>query len=186
MQIYRSKSSTNGYLFKVSQAAILLAVSQDTLRRWEKSGKLIPLRTPGGTRLYSLSDLRKINPDLKLTSFRFNPFKLPTRVATLTILILLFALSFFATISVRSLTHSSDYKPSSTLILKNALVTQNQPDHEVLAAALTNQDQLLGNEPVSNLHDSSIATKNNLGTNASTTWAISPEDCIRNYTNIHY
>ena len=44
---------TNSAYFKIGDAAKKLGVSIDTLRRWEMSGKLVPLRTPGGTRLYS-------------------------------------------------------------------------------------------------------------------------------------
>lgn len=38
---------------KIGETAKHLSVSVDTLRRWEASGKLVPTRTPGGTRLYS-------------------------------------------------------------------------------------------------------------------------------------
>ena len=47
---------------KIGQAAKALGVSIDTLRRWEKSGKITAIRTPGGTRLYTLSALKKVNP----------------------------------------------------------------------------------------------------------------------------
>ncbi|MBU1000615.1 MerR family DNA-binding transcriptional regulator, partial [Patescibacteria group bacterium] len=56
-----SKKSTN-YL-KIGKAAKILGVSVDTLRRWEKAGKITAIRTPGGTRLYSLTALKKINPE---------------------------------------------------------------------------------------------------------------------------
>src|ERR1035437_7519164 len=49
-------------LVKIGQAAQVLSVSIDTLRRWEKQGKISSIRTPGGTRLYSLESLSKINP----------------------------------------------------------------------------------------------------------------------------
>jgi len=42
---------------KIGDAAKKLGVSIDTLRRWEMSGKLVPVRTPGGTRLYSIEQL---------------------------------------------------------------------------------------------------------------------------------
>ncbi|MEK7617429.1 MAG: helix-turn-helix domain-containing protein, partial [Patescibacteria group bacterium] len=47
---------------KIGQASKALGVSIDTLRRWEKTGKISAIRTPGGTRLYSLDQLKKINP----------------------------------------------------------------------------------------------------------------------------
>ena len=39
---------------KIGQAAKTLGVSVDTLRRWERSGKITAIYTPGGTRLYPL------------------------------------------------------------------------------------------------------------------------------------
>lgn len=50
--------------FKIGEAARILGVHRDTLRRWEKSGKIIPIRTPGKTRLYSLTHLRNLNPEV--------------------------------------------------------------------------------------------------------------------------
>lgn len=50
----------------ISKAAKILHVSPDTLRNWEKEGKLIPIRTKGGARRYSSSELlslrKEINP----------------------------------------------------------------------------------------------------------------------------
>ncbi|MCR4306040.1 MAG: helix-turn-helix domain-containing protein, partial [Candidatus Daviesbacteria bacterium] len=40
---------------KIGQASKILGVSIDTLRRWEKAGKITVQRTAGGTRLYPLS-----------------------------------------------------------------------------------------------------------------------------------
>jgi len=48
-------------LLTVGEAAIALGVSTSTLRRWDKQKKLIPKRTKGGQRRYSLS---QINPHL--------------------------------------------------------------------------------------------------------------------------
>lgn len=47
-------------LLSVTQAAKILKVSPDTLRNWEKSGKLIPERTPGGARRYRLSFIQEL------------------------------------------------------------------------------------------------------------------------------
>ncbi|MBI2017782.1 MerR family DNA-binding transcriptional regulator [Candidatus Daviesbacteria bacterium] len=47
---------------KIGQASKILKVSIDTLRRWERAGKITAIRTPGGTRLYSLDSLSAINP----------------------------------------------------------------------------------------------------------------------------
>jgi len=48
-------------LITIGEAAGLLGVSNTTLRRWEKSGKLVPERTAGNQRRYRLS---QINPSL--------------------------------------------------------------------------------------------------------------------------
>ncbi|TSC66665.1 MAG: hypothetical protein CEO21_134, partial [Microgenomates group bacterium Gr01-1014_80] len=53
-------------LVKIGDAARILGVSIDTLRRWEKAGKITPIRTPGGTRLYSLSKLSQPPTTLEL------------------------------------------------------------------------------------------------------------------------
>src|SRR3989338_4186247 len=49
-------------LLKIGEASKALGIHIDTLRRWEKSGKITSIRTPGGTRLYSLEQLQKFNP----------------------------------------------------------------------------------------------------------------------------
>ena len=41
----------------IAKAAEILGVSPTTLRRWEASGKLIPIRTAGNQRRYSLQAL---------------------------------------------------------------------------------------------------------------------------------
>jgi len=47
--------------FAVSEAAKYLGVSPDTLRRWEKAGKIpAPTRTAGGARRYSKDLLEEI------------------------------------------------------------------------------------------------------------------------------
>ena len=43
---------------KIGEASKILGVSIDTLRRWEKAGKIKAVRTPGGTRLYSLDSFK--------------------------------------------------------------------------------------------------------------------------------
>lgn len=49
----------------ISEAAEALGVAAITLRRWEVSGKLIPVRTKGGARRYDMSIL---NPELFLSA----------------------------------------------------------------------------------------------------------------------
>src|SRR3989344_8391242 len=54
---------SNNNLLKIGQAAKTLGVHIDTLRRWEKAGKITAIKTSGGTRLYSLDELNRIQPN---------------------------------------------------------------------------------------------------------------------------
>jgi molybdopterin-binding protein len=45
---------------RVGEAAELIGVSVDTLRRWEAAGRLRVRRSPGGQRLVSLQDVRRL------------------------------------------------------------------------------------------------------------------------------
>lgn len=47
-------------LLSIGEAADYLGVSIDTLRRWEKRGRVIPLRSPGGHRYYTADELDKL------------------------------------------------------------------------------------------------------------------------------
>ncbi len=47
-------------LVTIKQAASLLGVSSQTLRRWEASGKLTPRRTPSGYRVYQLGQIQEL------------------------------------------------------------------------------------------------------------------------------
>ncbi|MEK7111293.1 MAG: MerR family DNA-binding transcriptional regulator, partial [Patescibacteria group bacterium] len=49
-------------LYSISQAAELIGVSADTLRRWEEEGLYQPVRTSGGQRRYDVSSLKKLRP----------------------------------------------------------------------------------------------------------------------------
>ncbi len=52
-------------LLTITQAAELLGVSPDTLRRWDKNGKLLAIRKDGGThRYYREKDLEIFASDL--------------------------------------------------------------------------------------------------------------------------
>ena len=46
--------------YTIKQAAELLGVSDDTLRRWEAEGKIKPVRTKGNHRRYADDDLNRI------------------------------------------------------------------------------------------------------------------------------
>ena len=50
---------------RVGKAAELLGVTTQTLRNWEKTGKLIPQRSEGGQRYYSLEDIQRFSVDLQ-------------------------------------------------------------------------------------------------------------------------
>ncbi len=54
-------------LVKIGDTAKLVGVSIDTLRRWEKKGFISPIKTPGGTRLYDLDQIQKLNPRSSIT-----------------------------------------------------------------------------------------------------------------------
>lgn len=49
-----------GKFIPISKAAKFLKVSPDTLRNWEKAGKILPSRTYGGARRYSLVELQHL------------------------------------------------------------------------------------------------------------------------------
>lgn len=52
-------------LLTISEAAKILGISQDTLRRWDKSGKLVAVRKDGGThRYYTKKNLELVGSDL--------------------------------------------------------------------------------------------------------------------------
>lgn len=52
-------------LLTITEAAQILGVSVDTLRRWDKSGKLVAIRKEGGThRYYTKKDLALVDSDL--------------------------------------------------------------------------------------------------------------------------
>lgn len=53
-------SSLDEYL-SISEAAEILSVTSETLRNWDRSGKLTPIRHPlNGYRLYKRSDLEAL------------------------------------------------------------------------------------------------------------------------------
>ncbi len=61
-------------IYSIKQAAEILGVSIMTLRRWEKSGRLIPLRSKGGHRYYRPEDIKEYQKNLDI-------FKLATKWA---------------------------------------------------------------------------------------------------------
>ena len=66
-----SSANASSDLAKIGEAAKILNISVKTLRRWELAGKLKAFRSRGGTRLYSLADLKTVgskNNPLNLNS----------------------------------------------------------------------------------------------------------------------
>ena len=53
-------------LIPISEAAKLLGVHADTLRCWEREGKIKPRRTSGNLRRYDIADIRPILSALRL------------------------------------------------------------------------------------------------------------------------
>ena len=52
-------------LLSLKDAMTYLHVCKSTLHRWDKEGKLVPLKTSGGHRRYKLSDLQKFSGDIQ-------------------------------------------------------------------------------------------------------------------------
>src|SRR6267143_1909398 len=53
----------NGHAMRIGEAAELLGVSTDTLRRWAASGKIRVRRSSGGQRLVGLTELRRLQSE---------------------------------------------------------------------------------------------------------------------------
>src|SRR2546421_10267340 len=56
----KSVNKPRNPMLRVGEAAELLGVSVDTLRRWEAEGRLPVRRARGGQRLVSLADVRRL------------------------------------------------------------------------------------------------------------------------------
>lgn len=57
-------TSPSKKLVSIREAAELLGVSLDTLRRWDKKGRFPALRMPGGRRFYALTQIELLQRDL--------------------------------------------------------------------------------------------------------------------------
>lgn len=81
-----------GELIKIGEAAKILGVSQKTLRRWEKKGKILSVRTPGGTRYYKREDIEKL-----LNNYSISPSKILNYKKILIggFLVIIFLVSFY-------------------------------------------------------------------------------------------
>lgn len=101
-------------LMAIGPAAKHLGVSRDTLRRWEKSGKIKSVRTPTNRRLYSTTLLNSIaegkSNNKKVTSEKedLKPQTVLVTQSTISINpIFLGIISFFITIAIGFLVISS-------------------------------------------------------------------------------
>src|SRR2546429_9609403 len=59
----RPTEPRNGHALRIGEAAELLGVSTDTLRRWAASGRIRVRRSSGGQRLVSLTELRRLQSE---------------------------------------------------------------------------------------------------------------------------
>jgi putative resolvase len=57
-------------MYSIEEASSILGVHPNTLRRWERIGKISPYKTEGGHRRYSPNELLRINPTAKLANTR--------------------------------------------------------------------------------------------------------------------
>src|SRR5688572_14244116 len=63
----RTQKPRNIDAIRIGQAAEMLAISQDTLRRWASGGKIRVQRSKGGQRLVSLAELRRLQSERRGT-----------------------------------------------------------------------------------------------------------------------
>jgi molybdopterin-binding protein len=56
----RSRSSAQ---LRIGEAAAMLGVSVESLRRWERAGRLTTVRTDGGQRLVRLAEVRRLSSE---------------------------------------------------------------------------------------------------------------------------
>ena len=55
-----TNNATRSGALRVGQAAEMLQVSVDTLRRWEQEGRLVVQRSPGGQRIVPVSEVTRL------------------------------------------------------------------------------------------------------------------------------
>jgi hypothetical protein len=180
-------------LLKIGQVADILGVSVDTLRRWESKGKLIPIKTPGRTRLYTEAQIKAFNPQFKAkTAFSLSKYlniKLPNTLPvtlglTITTIALTSVIAVYLSFSSGSLLSSPLSSNQPVNIKANTTLAQ--------AEAMDNSDlnrnaRSLKNETASLVGESNISLKqpsvnmasNPLESSVDSSWTITSEDCIR-------
>lgn len=73
------KTASNQQL-SVGQAATILGVSPQTVRNWEKQGRLISRRSPGGWRFYDLADVQRLATDLPKLAWAWSASEQPPEI----------------------------------------------------------------------------------------------------------
>jgi len=58
-------------MYTISEAATLLGVHPNTLRRWEADGKVKPAYTLGGQRRFTQEEINRIRREMGLSNFPF-------------------------------------------------------------------------------------------------------------------
>jgi len=110
-------------VYTIRQAAKFLGVSPQTLRRWEKQGKIIPQRTLGNARRYSKEMLEEIKnarryskavlEEIKKSSFQKAT---PLRKYSSSLVIIFIVIFLGVLLIILGLFLSYYFKTSSTLI----------------------------------------------------------------------
>ena len=60
VQAMKSRHTPKGEVLRLSEAAALLGVHPDTLRRWADAGQVPCTRTPGGERRFTRADVEAV------------------------------------------------------------------------------------------------------------------------------
>ncbi|MBU8816391.1 MerR family transcriptional regulator [Mycolicibacterium goodii] len=60
MSKHAATNAGSGEFLAPSEAAALIGISRDTIKRWEKSGRITAMRTPLGHRRYRRSDVEAL------------------------------------------------------------------------------------------------------------------------------
>jgi molybdopterin-binding protein len=68
--VTKTRQKARDQSLRVGEAAEVLGVSVDTLRRWESSGRIKVRRSPGGQRLVGLAEVRRLTGERRRTRER--------------------------------------------------------------------------------------------------------------------
>jgi excisionase family DNA binding protein len=179
----------NHKLIKIGQASKILGVSIDTLRRWEANGKLSAIKTPGGTRLYSLTELQTFKPVLyQKSSPDWSFFRSLTKINILTLSFIITPLiTIFTVIGIylslpNSTNLSAPFTDNQTMLKGSFLAQAATMDNTYLnqhAQAL--ESETVGLVAADNLDLKpaiNMAITSNLN-NLDNSWTITSEDCVR-------